>query len=55
MSKKAGKMIVPCGKPRGSAVRNGWVYTRNFERMTVTVNLETREAKIEQHAYSPQK
>lgn len=40
--------IVP-GKPLGSAVRKGWVYTRDFERITVTVNLETKEAKIEKH------
>ena len=36
------------GKPLGSAVRNGWVYTREFENMTVTVDLENKEAKIEQ-------
>ena len=43
------------GKPLGSAVRNGWVYTRNFEKLTVTVNLETREARIEQHGDTPLK
>gem|GEM_PF-3600477 len=36
------------GKPMGSVVRNGWVYTREFENMTVTVDLEKKEAKIEQ-------
>jgi hypothetical protein len=43
------------GKPLGSAVRKGWAYTRNFERFTVTVDLETKEAKIEQHAFTPLK
>ena len=46
--------LVP-GKPLGSAVRNGWVYTRDFERITVTVDLDTKEAKIEQHAFTPLK
>ncbi|MFC1766209.1 putative glycoside hydrolase, partial [Planctomycetota bacterium] len=41
------------GKPLGSAVRNGWVYTREFERITVTVDIETKEAKIEPHAFTP--
>ena len=46
--------LVP-GKPLGSAVRNGWVYTRDFERMTVTVDLNTKKATIEQHALTPRK
>jgi len=41
------------GKAMGSAVRNGWVYTREFEKITVTVDLETNEAKIEPHAFTP--
>ncbi|MFC2090516.1 putative glycoside hydrolase [Bacteroidota bacterium] len=40
------------GKPLGSAVRNGWVYTREFENMTVTVDLVKKEAKIEEHAFT---
>ena len=43
------------GRPLGSAVRKGWVYTRDFERMTVTVDLEKKEAKIEAHEYTPLK
>ena len=43
------------GKALGSAVRNGWVYTREFENMTVTVDLHKKEARIEQHAFTPLK
>ena len=39
--------LVP-GKALDSAVRKGWVYTREFENMTITVDLEKKEAKIEQ-------
>ena len=46
--------LVP-GKPLGLAKRNGWVYTRDFERITVTVDLDTKEAKIEKHAFTPLK
>ena len=41
------------GKPLGNAVRNGWVYTREFEKVTVTVNLETKEARIEPRDIAP--
>ena len=34
------------GKALGSAVRKGWVYSREFENMTVTVDLDKKEAKI---------
>ena len=36
------------GKALGSAVRKGWVYTREFENIRVTVDLDKKEAKIEQ-------
>lgn len=34
------------GKPMGSAVRDGWTYTREFEKITVTVNFDTKKASI---------
>lgn len=37
---------MPLGKPLGDAVRNGWVYTRSFEHLTVTVDIENRTTAI---------
>ncbi len=34
------------GKPKGSAVRKGWRYTRSFEYADVSVDLSTRAANI---------
>lgn len=34
------------GRPLGKAKREGFVYTREFEHVSVWVNVETREAKI---------
>ena len=36
----------PLGKPLGDAVINGWELSREFEHVSVWVNLETKEAKI---------
>ncbi|MFI3331639.1 MAG: putative glycoside hydrolase [Rikenellaceae bacterium] len=36
----------PLGKPLGDAVKTDWVYTREFERASVWVDLESRQAKI---------
>ncbi len=35
------------GTPLGSAKRDGWIYTRDFEKIKVTVDLETNTSKIE--------
>ena len=36
----------PLGKPLGDAIINGWELTREFEHISVSINLETREALI---------
>ena len=36
----------PLGPPLGEATRDGWVYTRSFRHVSVTVNIDTREATI---------
>ncbi len=36
----------PLGKPKGDAVRNGWTYNREFERASVSVDLEKATANI---------
>ena len=36
----------PLGKPLGDALINGWELSREFEHVSVWVNLETKEAKI---------
>ncbi len=36
----------PLGKPKGEAVRNGWTYNREFERASVSVDLEKATANI---------
>jgi len=36
----------PMGKPLGDAVINGWELSREFEHLSVWVNLETKEAKL---------
>lgn len=36
----------PLGPPRGKASRSGWVYTRDFEHASVTVDLKSETAKI---------
>jgi hypothetical protein len=37
----------PLGPPRGDAKRDGWKFTREFERASVFVDLERRVARIE--------
>ena len=37
----------PLGRPKGAAVRNGWVYTRSFVGAEVRVDLANRKAKID--------
>ena len=37
----------PLGPPLGEAKRNGWIYHRDFAHASVTVNLETRTARID--------
>ena len=37
----------PLGKPKGNAVKDGWQYSREFERCKVWVDLETKQAKID--------
>ena len=37
---------MPLGKPLGDAVRTGWIYTRAFEHVSVTVDIENRTALI---------
>ncbi len=39
----------PLGKPLGDAKREGWKFSRDFEHLSVWVNLETREAEISYH------
>ena len=36
----------PLGKPLGAPVRNGYIYTRSYEKVNVWVNVETKEARI---------
>ena len=43
----------PLGEPKGDAIKNGWVYTREFEHVSVWVNIETKEAKIEWEGFTP--
>jgi len=35
------------GAPEGDYVKEGWLYTRHFEFCDVSVNLETKEAKVD--------
>jgi len=37
----------PLGPPKGEAVRNGYVYTREFEHASVFVDLEKKIGKID--------
>ena len=37
----------PLGAPKGDAQREGWIYSREFEHASVSVNLEGRTAKID--------
>ena len=37
---------MPLGRPLGDAVRAGWVYTRSFEHLNVTVDIEKRTASV---------
>jgi hypothetical protein len=39
----------PLGPPLADATRTGWIYTREFEHCNVSVDLESKEAKIEWH------
>jgi len=36
----------PLGKPLGDFTRNGWEFSREFEHLSVKVNVETQEAEI---------
>jgi hypothetical protein len=36
----------PLGKPLGDPIKDGYVYTRSYEKLDVWVNVETKEAKI---------
>jgi len=37
----------PLGPPKGEAVRNGYVYTREFEHASIFVDLENKQARID--------
>ncbi|MFR9620257.1 MAG: putative glycoside hydrolase [Rikenellaceae bacterium] len=37
----------PLGVPKGDAVRDGWIYTREFEHASVWVDIDRKEARIE--------
>ena len=39
----------PLGPPKGPAKRNGWIYTREFEHVSVWVDIENKTAKIDWH------
>ena len=40
------ELVKKTGKPKGLPVKDGWIYTREFENASVWVNIETQEAKI---------
>jgi hypothetical protein len=37
----------PLGAPKADATRDGWIYRREFEHASVSVNLETKAARID--------
>jgi len=37
----------PLGAPRGAAMRNDWIYTREFEHASVWLDIENEKARIE--------
>ena len=37
----------PLGPPKGPAKKDGWTYHREFAHASVSVNLETKTARIE--------
>ena len=37
----------PLGEPKGEAKRDGWTYAREFAHASVSVNLETKTARID--------
>jgi len=39
----------PLGPPEGPAIKNGWIYTRQFEHASVWVDIENEKAKIDWH------
>ncbi len=39
----------PLGKPKGPATKEGYVYTREFEHVSVSVNVETGVGKVDWH------